>query len=310
MEYIWPARKNRRKKTEDSAPSVVKVQPSTPTDPSPRDPSPGPSNRVRKSLDHTRLAPVSIRKLGASRSFTDLRSAGSSPMSALQMNRSTDALPSPTSGSQPIRRGTSTAPGVGGLNDAAIMKTRSAQKTFVAVDIASISVLLSIQKEAAFLLRDARINTRDLHYRNQTWSVSALTTGGIFELLTGKLNFPLVRGARRAIHSFRSDMERLGQDGIAPTVLRGPPSSSRTDLQDQTDRFKERSTIHQHHHPAPSEANENFGTASTQSQGRLRVVKHSHQSIHRRAGVDVPGRTESENPCTSHEVQRERQPNQ
>jgi hypothetical protein len=187
MEYIWPARKNRRKKTEDSAPNVVKVQPSTPTDPSPRDPSPGPSNRVRKSLDHTRLAPVSIRKLGASRSFTDLRSAGSSPMSALQMNRSTDALPSPTSGSHPIRRGTSTAPGVGRLNDAAIMKTRSAQKTFVAVDIASISVLLSIQKEAAFLLRDARINTRDLHYRNQTWSVSALTAGGILELLTGKL---------------------------------------------------------------------------------------------------------------------------
>jgi hypothetical protein len=94
------------------------------------------------------------------------------------MNRSTDALSSPTTpiGTGPVRRGPSLAPGIGELNDAAIMKTRSAQKTFVAVDIASISVLLSIQKEAAFLLHDARINTRDLHYRNQTWSVSPSAT--------------------------------------------------------------------------------------------------------------------------------------
>jgi len=42
------------------------------------------------------------------------------------------------------------------------------------VDIATISVLLSIQKEAAFSLRDAHINTRDLHYRNQTWSFEEL----------------------------------------------------------------------------------------------------------------------------------------
>ena len=174
MEYIWPARKNRRKREAeqtDSFTSIAKIQPSTPIDPSPQDLSPGPSGKGRKSMDHTLLAPIQTRRLGGSRSFTDLRSAASSPMSALHMNRSTDALSSPT---QPLRRGTSLAPGVAGLGDAAIMKTRSAQKTFVAVDIASISVLLSIQKQAAFLLRDARINTRDLHYRNQTWSVSVL----------------------------------------------------------------------------------------------------------------------------------------
>ena len=107
-------------------------------------------------------------------------------MSALHLNRSTDAFSSPspttpTSLTQSLRRGGSLAPGVGGLNDALIMKTRSAQKTFVAVDIATISVLLSIQKEAAFSLRDAHINTRDLHYRNQTWSVSTLVTDGILE---------------------------------------------------------------------------------------------------------------------------------
>ena len=194
MEYIWPARRHRRdEKTEqiDSLTNTAKIQPPTPTDPNQQDPSPGSAGRPRQSTDHTRLAPVSVRKLGSSRSFTDLRSAGASPMSALQMNRSTDALSSPTtptSSTHPLRRGTSHAPGVGGLNDAAIMKTRSAQKTFVAVDISSISVLLSIQKQAAFLLRDARINTRDLHYRNQTWSVSTLVTNGIGRLIRTSLS--------------------------------------------------------------------------------------------------------------------------
>jgi len=174
MEYIWPARKQRRHQKHmqaESPTNLMKVQPPTPVDTGTQDLSP----RTRQSTDHTRLTPVPVRKLGTSRSFTDLRSAGSGPMSAMHMNRSTDALPSPISPTgltHPSRRGTLT-PGLGELNDALIMKTRSAQKTFVAVDIASISVFLSIQKEAAFALRDARINTRELHYRNQTWSVSA-----------------------------------------------------------------------------------------------------------------------------------------
>ena len=180
MEYIWPARKNRRKQEVEQADTLTsvttKIQPPALVDTTLQDPSPGPSGRARKSMDHTRLAPVQVRRLGTSRSFTDLRSAGSSPMGFYHMNRSTDVLSSPSTptSAYPIRRGTGLAPGIAGLNDAAIMKTRSAQKTFVAVDISSISVLLSIQKQAAFLLRDARINTRDLHYRNQTWSVSAL----------------------------------------------------------------------------------------------------------------------------------------
>ena len=188
MEYFWPARKNRRnRETEQTDPpaTITKIQPPSPMDHSPQDLPPGSSGKARQSMDHTRLAPLQVRRLGTSRSFTDLRSAGSSPMSALHLNRSTEAVPSPTTptSAQLTRRGTTHAPGVRGLNDAAIMKTRSAQKTFVAVDIASISVLLSIQKQAAFLLRDARINTRDLHYRNQTWSVSVLDTDGILELL-------------------------------------------------------------------------------------------------------------------------------
>lgn len=38
----------------------------------------------------------------------------------------------------------------------------------------SLHLLLSIIKEESFDLRDARIRTRDLEYRNQTWSVSNL----------------------------------------------------------------------------------------------------------------------------------------
>ena len=51
-----------------------------------RDPSPGSSGRVRQSMDHMQLTPASLRKLATLRLFTDLRSAGGSPMSVLQMN--------------------------------------------------------------------------------------------------------------------------------------------------------------------------------------------------------------------------------
>lgn len=185
MEYIWPARKHRRhQKTlqAESPTNLAKVQPPTPESGT-QDPSPTTARGPRQSMDQTRLTPVPVRKLGTSRSFTDLRSAGGGPMSALHFNRSSETLASPTTPTgltQPLRRGGSLTPGVGELNDALIMKTRSAQKTFVAVDIATISVLLSIQKEAAFSLRDAHINTRELRYRNQTWSVSTLAILTVF----------------------------------------------------------------------------------------------------------------------------------
>lgn len=40
------------------------------------------------------------------------------------------------------------------------------------ISLLSLHLLLSIMKEDSFLCRDARIRTRDLEYRNQTWSVS------------------------------------------------------------------------------------------------------------------------------------------
>ncbi len=46
--------------------------------------------------------------------------------------------------------------------------------------------MLSIMKEDSFLCRDARIRTRDLEYRNQTWSVSVLYLYRPVEELTGR----------------------------------------------------------------------------------------------------------------------------
>lgn len=60
------------------------------------------------------------------------------------------------------------------IGDAAEMKTRLSQKTFILVKISSLHLLLSIVKEESFDLRDARIRTRDLEYRNHTWSFEEL----------------------------------------------------------------------------------------------------------------------------------------
>jgi len=54
------------------------------------------------------------------------------------------------------------------------MKTRASQKSFVLVRISSLNLLLSIVKEGSFECHEARIRTRDLEYRNQTWSFEEL----------------------------------------------------------------------------------------------------------------------------------------
>ena len=53
-------------------------------------------------------------------------------------------------------------------------------------NICSLHLLLSISKEDSFLCRDARIRTRDLEYRNQTWSVSHHYSR-VMPLLTGRV---------------------------------------------------------------------------------------------------------------------------
>jgi hypothetical protein len=154
MEYVWPARKHRNLAIEDRANaegSVQKVEDETIVSPSPS----------RKSLDSYRaldkpstsfessgLAPPHLRRLGVSRSFTDLRSSSSTasdfpsaPRSAVsQKNRAADtfrsmSVPDPSDSQVKRRNEAGKQAQRRKIGDAAEMKTRSSQKTFILVKI-------------------------------------------------------------------------------------------------------------------------------------------------------------------------------
>lgn len=159
---------------------------------------------ARRSLDMNRLAPPSpLRRLGTSRSFTDLRKEHQDSVGISRIQRTN------SSGNLREVHGMTKAASMGSrsipkdllrsqeADDAQEMKTRASQKTFVRVKVAryvrrtlcvfifydltaiySLHLLLSISKEDSFLCRDARIRTRDLEYRNQTWSVSCCCLWG------------------------------------------------------------------------------------------------------------------------------------
>ncbi|KAJ3799089.1 golgi-body localization protein domain-containing protein [Lentinula aff. detonsa] len=187
MEYVYPARKHRRKSIEDVS------QQETVMDNAMRSSSfgllDGPlsnptGSRDPLDTDSLNLAPP-LRKLGASRSFTDLRSTAAQDTTqvvlrpTLQRTRSSEYLKrnqTLVDGFErelPKRQRTiSHANRQNG--DAAEMKTRSSRKTFVFVKISSLHLLLSVMKEDAFVCRDARIRTRDLEFRNQTLSFEEL----------------------------------------------------------------------------------------------------------------------------------------
>ncbi|KAF4601061.1 hypothetical protein EYR38_005710 [Pleurotus pulmonarius] len=169
MEYLWPARKDRRIRSSTSSadtddetniPRIIATRASLD---SPRALQTFPSE---VTSDATLRPPMGLRRLGSSRSFTDLRfSTTQEPAPKLSRTRSSDAL-KPTNQVEPKRRDT--------IMDATEMKTRSSQKSFVLVRISSLHILLSIKKDDAFECREARIRTRDLEYRNQTWSFEEL----------------------------------------------------------------------------------------------------------------------------------------
>ncbi len=144
MEYLWPGRRDRKKAIQDS----------------PSEPSPDPLKRSfppsRASLDATRkthsrqssdsntsrlVPPMALRRLGTSRSFSNLRDSPP-PARSLPRTRSSEALgqrESSTDHIEPrkLRRGDSrhdSGP-VPRRGDAAEMRTRSSQKTFVLVKI-------------------------------------------------------------------------------------------------------------------------------------------------------------------------------
>ncbi|KAJ6539449.1 golgi-body localization protein domain-containing protein [Mycena capillaripes] len=184
MEYVWPARRNRQQSIEeepqptaDNIPEVLLVRSSLD--------SPQSSHAPRKgSLSAPTLSPPI--KLSASRSFTDLRSAATlAPPSRPLLHRTASsgalrqtslAVAPPMDPSRKKNRSDSSnrVALTKKAGDAAEMKTRSSQKSFVLVRISSLNLLLSIMKEDSFVCRDAHIRTRDLEYRNQTWSFEEL----------------------------------------------------------------------------------------------------------------------------------------
>jgi hypothetical protein len=128
MEYVWPVRKTRKLISRDMSLATDQTAPVQ----SPSRPSLDLSQR-----EH-RLAPPPLRKLGSSRSFTDLRSSASehAQIPSLQRTRSSQAL-RPHSDT-PVGEQMGDAPKSTRLRkygDAAEMKTRSSQKTFVLVRV-------------------------------------------------------------------------------------------------------------------------------------------------------------------------------
>lgn len=183
MEYVWPARRSRNRGTDTaSSCDAHHLKPRASLDSSKL------LNQPRSSLDSTSLTPP-LRKLGSSRSFTDLRSAAAdsmiTPYPVAQSNQrslTADALDESRRHRHAILRQVS----LEHKTDFDEMKTRSSQKNFVLVKISSLELLLSIMKASSFECRDARIRTHALEIRNQTWSFEELVDQFIPSDLTWK----------------------------------------------------------------------------------------------------------------------------
>lgn len=151
MEYLWPARRNRQQSLDETESFMIPehihntnsnksedVPAFTYTD-SPRHAS---FDVARKSLDTNRLAPPPLRRLGTSRSFSDLRNSRQDSLQVPRIHRtnSTSSLrvksPDPFSSSKPLSAVPKDKVRNQETDDAAEMKTRASQKTFVRVKVA------------------------------------------------------------------------------------------------------------------------------------------------------------------------------
>ncbi|KAL1747713.1 golgi-body localization protein domain-containing protein [Schizophyllum fasciatum] len=168
MEYFWPNRREMAELegTDDEGDDDDLISERASMD-APRSPS-------------TLTPPPGLRKLGASRSFTDLRmsarenSTQSLKLSPLTRMRSSDALNGHNNGDGGKLKKARAAAAHRHKMDAAEMKTRSSQKSFVLVKISRYAT--PVMKDDSFVCRDAMIRTRDLEYRNQTWSFEELVS--------------------------------------------------------------------------------------------------------------------------------------
>ncbi|KAH8113231.1 golgi-body localization protein domain-containing protein [Phellopilus nigrolimitatus] len=203
MEYVWPARRDRTRSgnsaefesssARDNVKPDILLQESGPIYAEPttlaRASLDSPSNihrGKRYSIEERRpTLGLTAKRLTSSRSFTDLRHTSrqtsmfsSTPVSSDFLAADKDSaidysvafdrgkVIDNTSANLPIQKRLK--------DDAAEMKTRASQKTFILVRISSMHILLSFHKDGSFFCRDARIQTRDLQYRNQTWSFEEL----------------------------------------------------------------------------------------------------------------------------------------
>jgi hypothetical protein len=146
MEYVWPARRGRNQAKIHNAPHQPpetqlfseQSHPRTSLDSSRL------QQKSRASLDANSLAP-GFRKLGASRSLTDMRSAAAesskaSSAIAPQPSQRVVTLDSNTNeDSRAVRK--VTPEDRPGKDDAVEMKTRSSQKTFILVKISRLVAL-------------------------------------------------------------------------------------------------------------------------------------------------------------------------
>ncbi|KAJ7180202.1 golgi-body localization protein domain-containing protein [Mycena crocata] len=244
MEYVWPARRNRQRLKDAEIHANGDTLIELPLARASLD-SPRPQMPKKAVMSAPTLAPPM--KLSASRSFTDLRSASSlAPPTMPQLHRtaSSGALrqyslpPSPPDPSRAKTRSNSSnkvAQLPKKTGDAAEMKTRSSQKSFVLVRISSLNLLLSIMKEESFVCRDAHIRTRDLEYRNQTWSFeelvdqfipSDMSWKGWLKMAFHQPLVPVLPVARELISKTKWIANKSnGQD---PQTLQSPPKMSRT----------------------------------------------------------------------------------
>ncbi|KAF8974465.1 golgi-body localization protein domain-containing protein [Flammula alnicola] len=190
MEYVWPDRA-RRKAVEESE-KLQKKDPPEITVKSPTSPgrssvdSPRGLHVSPRPADSNGKPPMpSLRRLGSSRSFTDLKSAREnsflSPPAFLKRTHSSDSINFISMLEGPSGANTDDAEATTDIldkkhdaGDAQVMKTRSSQKSFILVRISSLHLLLSVVKEGSFECHDAKIKTRELEYRNQTWSFEEL----------------------------------------------------------------------------------------------------------------------------------------
>ncbi|KAG6857080.1 hypothetical protein H0H87_009641 [Tephrocybe sp. NHM501043] len=167
MEYMWPARKDRHVEDDDTNPTTIDQRMSLDSPRTLHASKPG------ESSSKSQLVPP-LRKLGTSRSFTDLRASAKDTLNVPSLNKmhSSESLRKMAllGETEDNKNKTKTNK----KDDAAEMKTRTSQKSFVLVRISSMNLLLSMVKEGSFECHEARIKTRDLEYRNQTLSFEEL----------------------------------------------------------------------------------------------------------------------------------------